>query len=59
MNEFTMNSRYFMMIVAGMLAQRGYVNEDLTEPMIGLGVMFIAYVWKKIEDYKKKAKKVK
>lgn len=60
MNEVTMQARYAMMIIAGMLAQRGYIDSSLEEPIIGLGVVVIAYGWKKLEDYfkSKKAEKV-
>ena len=47
--EITMIARYGLMVLFGYLVNRGLIDGNLVEPLIGFGIALLAYSWKKFE----------
>lgn len=44
-------ARYLAMIVAGWLVQKGWADESMVEPIVGLAVALAAFAWYLIAKY--------
>lgn len=53
MAELSMIVRYALMVGFGYLTAKGFADESLREPVVGLGMAVFAYAWKKFEDRSK------
>lgn len=50
-NELALLARYALMIVVGHYATLGYIQSDMTEVYISLGVALVGLGWKLFDSY--------